>query len=190
MRPRQPLPRLWMMTDERQGDALIPALRNLPRGSGIVFRHYGLPPPERRRLFRCVKALARRHGHVLMLAGAPALAQAWGADGCHNGGPALAAGMLKSRSVHNARDLAAAARERADFVFVSPAFETRSHPGRRRLGPVRTGLIARAARMRVIALGGMDRQQAKRLRGLNIYGWAAIDAWTAAPDQKRNAVPM
>lgn len=189
MRPRQPLPRLWMMTDERQGDGLFPALRNLPRGSGIVFRHYGLPLPDRRRLFERVKNEARRRGHVLILAGPPTLARHWGADGCH-GGYAMANGMLKSRSVHNLRDLATAARERADFVFISPVFGTRSHPGAPSLGPLRTGLIVRAARMRVLALGGMNRQQAKRLRGFRIYGWAAIDAWADAPDQKRKAVPI
>jgi thiamine-phosphate pyrophosphorylase len=38
------------MTDERLGDALWTALRRLPRGAGIVFRHYATPPAERRAL--------------------------------------------------------------------------------------------------------------------------------------------
>ena len=38
MQCRQTLPRLWLMTDERVGDALIPAVERLPRGAGTVFR--------------------------------------------------------------------------------------------------------------------------------------------------------
>src|SRR5690348_8595128 len=59
MQRRQPLPRLWLMTDERQGDALWEALERLPRGAGIVFRHYGLSAGERRRLFEQVRKAAR-----------------------------------------------------------------------------------------------------------------------------------
>ena len=46
------LPRLWMMTDERQGDALWSALERLPRGAGVVFRHYSLPAAARRAAVR------------------------------------------------------------------------------------------------------------------------------------------
>jgi len=34
----------------------------------------------------------------------------------------------------------------------------------------------------VIALGGMDAARAQSLRGLNMYGWAGIDAWTPQAD--------
>src|SRR3546814_3022387 len=46
MHRRQPLPHLWMMTDERQGETLWRALYRLPRGAGVVFRHHSLPPRE------------------------------------------------------------------------------------------------------------------------------------------------
>src|SRR5439155_26981070 len=42
MHARHPLPRLWLMTDERQGDGLWAALERMPRGAGVVFRHYSL----------------------------------------------------------------------------------------------------------------------------------------------------
>ncbi|RYD48780.1 MAG: thiamine phosphate synthase, partial [Sphingomonadales bacterium] len=43
MRCRHPLiPKLWLMTDERMGDDLWDALKRLPRGSGVIFRHYGV----------------------------------------------------------------------------------------------------------------------------------------------------
>lgn len=164
---RQPLPRLWLMTDERQGEGLWKALERLPRGGGIVFRHYGLDAAARRALFGRVREVAKRR-RLLLLAG-PGLR----ADGLHGG----RSGRPTSASAHNLPELKAAERSGARLVFLSPAFATRSHPHRRPLGPVRFGLIARQARLPVIALGGVDARRARRLP--HIYGWAGIDAWTA-----------
>jgi len=158
MSRRQPLPRLWLMTDERQGAALWEALERLPKGSGVVFRHYRLAPAERRKLFERVKRVAKRR-RLLLLAGG------------RGNGP--------SASAHNLRELKTAERRGAALVFLSPAFPTRSHPGEPALGPVRFGLIARHARVPVIALGGLDARKARRLP--HIYGWAGIDAWMSSP---------
>ena len=80
---RQTLPRLWLMTDERLGERLLSAVERLPRGAGIVFRHYSLPESERRALFDRVKGVARRRRLLLLLAGPDWQARAWGADGSH-----------------------------------------------------------------------------------------------------------
>jgi thiamine-phosphate pyrophosphorylase len=161
---RQSLPRLWLMTDERQGEGLWTALERLPRGSGVVFRHYGLAPAERRALFERVRKVARRR-RLLLLAGGHGLR----GDGVHGGRGGFSA------SIHDLRELKSAERAGAKLVFLSPAFPTRSHPGGRALGRVRFGLIARQARIPVIALGGVDARKARRLP--HIYGWAGIDAW-------------
>ena len=167
MSRRQPLPRLWLMTDERQGERLWEALERLPRGSGVVFRHHGLAPAERRKLFDRVRKVARRRRLLLLAAGG------LHADGVHGG----RGGGFRSASVHNLRELRTAERSGAALVFLSPAFPTRSHPGARALGPVRFGLISAQAKVPVIALGGVDARKARRLP--HIYGWAGIDAWSA-----------
>jgi thiamine-phosphate pyrophosphorylase len=179
MRRRHPLPRLWLMTDERQGDGLFGAIERLPRGCGIVFRHYGLNPDERRNLFRQVRAYARRRGHLVLLAGTARLARRWGADGSHERGRGDGV-LIRSAPVHNMAERMHAQRTKADLLFVSPVFTTRSHPGKKALGPLRFGLLVSDAQAPVIALGGMSRARARRLKGFNIHGWAAIDAWTEA----------
>jgi thiamine-phosphate pyrophosphorylase len=167
MSRRQPLPRLWLMTDERQGEALWRALDRLPKGSGLVFRHYGLAPGERRKLFDKVRKVARRRRLFLLAA------ENLRGDGVHGGRGA----GFRSASAHNLREMKTAERSGAALIFLSPAFPTRSHPGAAALGPVRFGLIARQARVPVIALGGVDARKARRLP--HIYGWAGIDAWSA-----------
>jgi len=83
MSRRHPVPTLWLMTDERLGEALWDAVARLPRGSGVVFRHYATPLAERRALFARLATLARRRGLVLLRAGNARLARR--EDGVHNG---------------------------------------------------------------------------------------------------------
>ncbi|AJP73615.1 thiamine monophosphate synthase [Sphingomonas hengshuiensis] len=174
MRPRHPiLPRLWLMTDERMGDGLWTALARLPRGSGVIFRHYGLPLAERRALFANVANIAHRRGLVLIRAGGDRLGR--GEAGAHGVRPGHG---LYTRAAHSRREAVAAIRDGADALFVSPVFATRSHPGAPALGPVRLGLMIRGLGVPLIALGGMNARRAQEIRGLKLYGWAAIDAWT------------
>lgn len=173
MRSRHPaLPQRWLMTDERTGESLWMALEGLPRGSGVVFRHYATPLAERRRLFARVARIAQRRRLVLVRAGADRLGR--GEAGVH--GWAFTTG-LRTMPAHSRRELVAARRMRADAVFVSPVFATRSHPGSARLGRARFGLLIADAEAPVIALGGMDE---RRFRSLprKVHGWAAIDAWS------------
>jgi thiamine-phosphate pyrophosphorylase len=73
--------------------------------------------------------------------------------------------------------LGVALRVKADLIFVSPVFATASHSGARPLGTSRFGLLIGTHRQRVIALGGVKFINSKKLRGLKIHGWAAIDAF-------------
>jgi thiamine-phosphate pyrophosphorylase len=175
MPARQPLPRLWLMTDERQGSALWSALERLPAGSGVIFRHRSLPATERRLLFARVRRVARRRRLLLILAGPPRLARAWRADGVH--GRVRGRAGLRTAPVHDLVQIREAERAGAQLLFLSPAFPTRSHPGAPPLGPVRFRLLARSTRLPVAALGGMD---AVRARRLGVERWAAIDALTPA----------
>lgn len=168
MKRRQSVPRLWLMTDERQGDALWNALERLPRGAGVVFRHYSVPAKERRALFERVRQVSARRSLTLLAGGKPLP----GADGTHG----RRGRGLRSASAHNLREVKAAERSGADLVFLAPVFATRSHPGGKALGPRRFALIAHQSNIPVIALGGMDAGRARGLGGA--WGWAGIDAWT------------
>ncbi len=169
---RHPLPQRWLMTDERLGEALLPIVAKLPRGSGVVFRHYATPEGERRRKFARVRRIARARRLVLLIAG-PHLP---GGDGVH-GRKALHGKGLVTRPVHSIRERIAAERAGTDAIFVSPVFATASHPGARSLGRVRFQQLIRGARVPVLALGGMTAARARTLKG--IAGWAAIDAWAS-----------
>ena len=167
MHRRQTLPHLWLITDPRAGNP-VKAVRRLPHGSGVVFRHLELKPMKRAKLFAKLRIVARRRALVLMLGSEPDVQGRWSAMEVQTG--------LFTMAVHNRRDYLTAWREGADFVFASPVFATRSHPGTRPLGPVRLGLML-DGRLPAVALGGMTARTFRRLNGLKLHGWAAIDAF-------------
>jgi thiamine-phosphate pyrophosphorylase len=176
---RQPsLPLLWLVSDVRNDAVLETVLARLPRGSGLVFRHYHLPPAERRARLARLLRIARRRGHVVAVSGDMALARRLGADGAYGPAGVLAKGMagLRLATAHDLRELAAGARARADAVLLSPVFPTASHPGGKAIGPMRWRLIAARSPVPVIALGGVTAQRARSYR---LARWAAIDGLSA-----------
>lgn len=166
MSPRNPVPAEWLFTDERLGEALWAALRRLPPGAGVVFRHHATPPAERRRLLRRVRRIATARRLLLVVAGeAPA-------GSLHHG----RARPAYSWPAHDRRQAIEGARAGARVLFVSPVFATRSHPGAPPIGAMRAARIARGLGV-AIALGGMTRRRWLRVRRLELAGWAAIDSW-------------
>ncbi|MEG3088434.1 thiamine phosphate synthase [Sphingomonas sp. PB4P5] len=159
------------MTDERLGDDLWRALDALPRGGGVIFRHYATPLAERRALFARVAQVARRNRLVLIRAGAQRLGKADGVHGaawCHHGD-------IRTWPAHSRREALAGVRAGADLLLVSPIFATRSHPGAKALGRRAARAMIRGLDIPAIALGGMTARRFRTLCGF--YGWAAIDAW-------------
>jgi thiamine-phosphate pyrophosphorylase len=169
-----PLPDIWLISDARNDAALEQALLRLPRGSGLIFRHYHLPPAERRRRFDALARIARRRQHLVALSGDVATARRWGADAAYGPAQLLAQGpaLIRLITAHNLREISQA--RRADAVLLSPVFPTRSHPGGKVLGPLRFRLLAARSRKPVIALGGMNPHRARHLSARH---WAAIDSF-------------
>ncbi len=165
-----PVPRTFLLTDARNDHRLESAIVRLPRGSALVFRHYHLPPAQRRARFEALRRLCEKRGILIVTAGE---ARGWRADG-HYGAPQSLGRTtgLRLATAHSLAEIGAAMRARADAILLSPVFPTRSHPGAPVLGAIRFLHLARRSPLPVIALGGMTRRRAMRLP---VWGWAAID---------------
>jgi thiamine-phosphate pyrophosphorylase len=170
----QPLPNLWLLSDERNDARLELALTTLPKGSGFVFRHYHLAETARQERYIALRDVCLASGHMMILSGDAETATAWQADGIY-GSPARMserAGLLRLATVHDLRELTFANRARVDGMFLSPVFPTRSHPDASCLGIENFRSIAAQAETPVIALGGMT---AARAAELDWPRWGAID---------------
>ena len=177
---QRPLPRAWLMTDERMGERLWEAIDRLPiKHAGIVFRHYRTPPEQRAALAGRIADICHRRTLALAVAADADLARSLEAELVHNP-TEVPADLPFSRSVHSIEDAEAAGADGAALVFVSPVYPTSSHPGRKALHRPLALRIAKAAGAPAIALGGMNALKSARLEREGFYGWAGIDAWLEA----------
>lgn len=168
------IPRAWLMTDARIGNRLWLALERLPTGAGVVLRHD--QDPERATVAHRIAEVAARRGLILSVAGDVALARSVGARFTHR--PHGAVGDIPfSLPVHTLEEAVSAAGRGASFVFVSPIAATATHPGMPSLGLAKARLLAHAAGLPAIALGGMDAAEFDRRYRGDFHGWAGIDAW-------------
>lgn len=177
------VPRLLLLSDPARLPDPRAAAARLPRGAAVVAR--AAAPGVLRGLAR----LCRARGLRLLVSGDGRAALALGA-GLHVPDRAPTRGLLPvllrrragrgvalSCAAHGRAGVARARRLRADWLLLSPAFPTASHPGVPALGPLRWAALARAAGRPCVALGGVSAASARRLPGRWAAGLAAIGAW-------------
>lgn len=195
-RERARLPALILLTDETRLTDPSAAVALLPRGSAVIFRHYGLAAAERAALARRLRRITRARGVLLLLAATDrtdeALARALRADGIHvpewrvrqGDGPAMhrrRPGWLVTAAAHSLLALRRAAAFGADAALLSPVFTTASHAAARPLGVLRFAAWSRLSRLPVYALGGIDARSAARLRPTRACGLAGIGGLVESP---------
>lgn len=171
-------------------DACAAALSVAPRGTvALQVREKDLPARERYRLALELREVCSRYRAPMLVNDRADIALAAHADGVHlpfdSIGVAMArrlvgADMLIGASTHSPPDVAAAAREGADFVVFGPIFDPISK-GRYRPAWGSDGLSAacRAGSAPVYALGGITPERARELmrdsdRGARPAGAAGI----------------
>lgn len=178
-----PLPTLWFFTDPARVPEPERVVERLPSGAGVVFRHFGAPDrfDRAQRLAR----IAAARGLTLLIGNDPELVDAIGAAGVHLPERRMseAADLRRRRpawrltaAAHSSEALRRADALRLDGVFVSPVFTSRSSSAGPPLGPGRLRHWASRARTPVYALGGVNGQTVRRLRGTGVAGIAAVDA--------------
>jgi len=191
---RLPDPPLLLVTDRALArrplrEIVAAALRSGCRW--LSLREKDLPEDEQVVLARMLLPVARRHGAKLMLHGEARLAELAGVDGVHlpSGSDAAAARALLGRqkligvSIHTILEAEAIDPQAADYALAGPAFETPSKPG---YGPEigRKGLaeIARAARVPVLAIGGINSARVGEVIAAGCAGVAVMGGVMRAAD--------
>jgi thiamine-phosphate pyrophosphorylase len=158
--------RLLVLTDRAMcasaGHSLVEVVSAAARAGvrRFVFREKDLAPDARRELaIRCLR-VADAYWADLVVASDVTLARSLGRLPVHCAGddPVPMGGVVWGRSCHDAGEVAAAARDGASYVTVSPVFESASKPG---YGPVLgvaglRRLASVAGSVPVFALGGVD----------------------------------
>ncbi len=191
---RLPDPPLLLVTDRAQARRPLAEIVGAALTSGcrwVSLREKDLPEDEQAVLVRMLMPMARKHGALVMLHGEARLAKLAGADGVHlpSGSDAAAARALMGAkkligvSIHTITEAQAIDPQAADYALAGPAFETPSKPG---YGPEigRKGLaeIARAARVPVLAIGGINTARVGEVIAAGCAGVAVMGGVMRAAD--------
>jgi thiamine-phosphate pyrophosphorylase len=170
---------LVFMTDPGRVDNLLEAVRRLPEGCAVIYRHFGAP-----REAQALRELTQQQARQLLIGNDPELAEAIGADGVHFPCDAALGGPIACRAKHPEWIVTMAALktghylaplESLDALFVSSVFASQSPSAGQPIGV--NGLKDRAARLPVpvYALGGVDAGTAPQLLKSGAIGLAAIE---------------
>jgi len=186
-------PRLVLVTDRRAtggrdlADVVAAALdAGLP---AVQLRDRDLPGRVLFGLAERLRALTAARGALLFVNDRVDVAVAVGADGVHLGGGSMPADVVRPLLPPGARvgvsthDAAACAATTADFAFFGPVWATPSKAAfGAPQGTARLGDAARAARVPVLAIGGVTAARAAEACAAGAAGVAVIRAVLAADD--------
>jgi len=156
-------------------------------------RDRDLPPSERRALAIELAEVVRQAGGRLSIGADVGLAAEAGTGAVHVRGiadiaparQALGAEALIGLSAHSVKDATEAQRAGADYVTLSPIYETASKPG---YAPaLGIGAIGRAAQfgIAVVALGGIDAANAATVRAAGASAIAVMGGVMRTDDTQR-----
>lgn len=148
MRRRQTMPRQWLIIADGDGD-VVAAVSRLPRGSGALL----LEPIPAGAMLR-LRVLARERGLTI-----------------------IAEQPRSVSRVHDSHELRQALLVRSELILLSPIHPTGSHPEWKPLPRMRAATLARLARRRAVALGGMNATRYARIAPLGFIAWAGISAF-------------
>lgn len=173
------LPRAFFVTDPVRTPDPLKVVKRLPRGFGVIWRHFG----ESTRLATglALARACRKRGLVLLVANDPQLSQRIGAAGVHwperqlRGVRSHRPGQIETASAHSRAAIARARRLGADAVLLSAVFPSRSPSAAPPLGALRFSRLALASALPVYALGGIGPDNVRRI-ATHAAGWAAIEA--------------
>lgn len=167
------------MTDPaRTPDPAVIAAR-LPKGWGVIYRHFGAD--DRFAMGARLARICRQRGLVLLVSADPSLAARIGADGVHwpearlRGARRRSSRFIETASAHSCAGIARAQALGLDAVLFSTVFPSRSPSAGKAMGALRFRLMARDAALPVYALGGVNENNAASAM-MHSAGWAAIDA--------------
>jgi thiamine-phosphate pyrophosphorylase len=194
---RLPDPPLLLVTDRHQARRPLVEVVAAAITAGcrwVSVREKDLPEDEQITLARMLAPIVWRHGARLSMHGEADLAKAANADGVHlpaGSDPVaarnvLGAGKLLGVSIHTVTEAEAVDAAIVDYGIAGPAFETASKPG---YGPEigRKGLaeIARAARVPILAIGGLNATRAAEVLAAGPVGIAVMGGVMRSDDPAR-----
>jgi thiamine-phosphate pyrophosphorylase len=194
---RLPNPPLLLVTDRAQARLPLDDVVERACAGGcrwVSLREKDLSAEAQVALARRLMAIAQRFGARLTLHGEAALARAAGLDGVHlaaHGDAAAARATLGPHaligiSIHGPAEAAARDPALVDYAIAGPAYLTASKPGYGpALDPDGLAAVCRAARVPIVAIGGVEPENVGAVTAAGVAGVAVMGSVMRADDPRR-----
>lgn len=173
------LPSLFALTDPVRTPDPSALAKGLPRGTGLIYRHFGAG--DRREVAAKLATISKKRGLLFLVANDGRLARVVGADGVHWPEMNLAearkwagAFQIMTCSAHSRAALQRAGRAGVDAALLSAVFPSTSQSAGPPTGALRFRTLARQAGFPVYALGGITADNAGQIS--THAGIAAVEA--------------
>ena len=153
-------------------------INKLPKNIAIIYRDYSQKYDEKKILE--IKKFCKLNRRKFYLANDLALVKKLNLDGAYI--PSFNTDInvigLKTRnmtiigSAHNIREINQKKKQGVDYLFISPVFKTTKKNNF--LGLIKFSILSRKFNKSVVALGGINKSNLKKINNLKNYGFASI----------------
>ncbi len=180
---------LFFFTDRKRFDNILHIITNLPKNTTIIFREYDLSYQERLVLVNKIINITKKRKLNILIGKNVRLAKESGANGVHfsdndaswfkylnykKNNPR----SILSCSCHDEKSLKKARKLSIDIQFISPIFQTTSHPNCKIIGIKKLSQIyLQNKQADIVALGGINHKNIKQLKLTKIKSIAGISTY-------------
>jgi len=154
-------------------------IRKLPKKVAIIFRDYETEYDER--LILNIKRTCQKQGRKFFLSNNLKLAIKLDLDGAYLPSFNKSINFIKSNfkkkftiigSAHSVQEIKIKEQQGVELIFLSPLFKVNKN--NKFLNPIKFNLLAAKTKKKVIALGGINQSNFKKLNLVKSYGFAGI----------------
>jgi thiamine-phosphate pyrophosphorylase len=186
-KPNSPknLPSIFFFTDQKRIggkiENIFDVIKNLPQNSAVIVREYNLKPDERLHFAQKIMEIATPKNLPVLIGKDWNLAEKIGANGVHFSDrdqsliiPKKRGEMILSYSCHSLESIIQAEKLKADLLFYSPIFLSKSHLNQKPIGIDGLKNFTKKTKLPVYALGGIDEKNIELLENTGISGIGGI----------------
>ena len=151
----------------------------LDRNIGIIFRNYDKFPNKK--ILLELKNFCKVRKRSIYLSNNIKLSITLGFDGVYlpsfNKNPEVKGYNLKKNfiimgSAHNLSEIKYKENQGVEIIFISPLFQTKNY--KKKLDIIKFNILSQFTKKKIIALGGINNHNIKKLKMTNAYGFSGI----------------
>ncbi|ADT83484.1 thiamine phosphate synthase [Thermococcus barophilus] len=191
--------RLYVITDRRLRDEIETTKAALEGGAtAIQMRIKNAPTGEMVRVGKELRKITKEYGALFFVDDRLDVALAVDADGVQLGpedmpvyiARELAPNLIIGASVYSLEEALKAEREKADYLGAGSVFPTKTKKDARVLGLEGLKKVVESVKIPVVAIGGINHENVRKVLEIGVDGIAVISAIVGAEDVKKAAEEM